>query len=82
MICIHSNPNYGDEFIQGYGPVTSEDINFLDVTNEGIFLEVMPANNRTKIMDRIVKEGTELIAKNDPLIPDFELVCQTLKKRS
>lgn len=78
----YGNPTYGDDLIKGYKPVTSEDINFVDVTNEGLFLDVMPANNRTKIMDRIVKEGSELIAKNDPMIPDFDLVCQTLKKRS
>lgn len=82
MNYIHSNPTYGGDLIQGYNPVTSGDINFLDVTNEGLFLDVMPANNRMKIMDRIVKEGSELIAKNDPIVPDFEMVCQNLKMRS
>lgn len=82
MNCIHSDPTHGGDLIQGFNPVRSEDINLLDITNEGLFLDIMPANNRTKIMDRIVEEGTQLITKYDPITPDFEMVCANLKMRS
>lgn len=59
----------------------SNEINFLDVTNDGLYVGRSPNGENEMFMDYVVARGTKLIQENDiPPTPEFQLVCLLLNE--
>lgn len=73
----HRNP------IQGHKPVRPHEINFLDVTNGGLFLGQWPNGINENFTDYIVAKAIQLMRENEksPSMTAFERVCQKLKNQ-
>lgn len=76
----YGDPAFDGDPIDGYIPVKPNEINFLDVTPDGLVLGRSPNGENIIFMDRIVSEAKTLIAENDnaPPTPEFDLICYNL----
>lgn len=79
---IYRDPAYNGIPVQRYNPVTSNEISFLDVTEDSLVFGRSPNGFSKEFMDYIVAKTKILIAINEkfPPTPEFELVCDKINE--
>lgn len=56
-----SEPTYNDDLIVGHHPVQNNQINFLDITNDGLTLGVNPRQSAMEFWTRLEKQAQRLM---------------------
>lgn len=66
MICVLNcrKPTYKGDPIDGFNPVHQNEVNFLNITNEGLFLGISPNDKRMDFYDYFVAEVKRLVEVN------------------
>lgn len=58
---LNSKPAVEGNPIKGFKPVSANEINFLNITNEGLIMGKSPYNERIQFIDYVIKEAKRLI---------------------
>lgn len=82
MFLTYRDPAHDGDPIDGLVPVKANELNFVDVTPNGLALGRSPNGEKIVFMDRIVTESERLIKENEKAFPtpEFDLVCAKINK--
>lgn len=67
--------------MDGFIPVKPDEINFLDVTNDGLVVGRSPNGESEQFVDYVVEKATKLLKEHEePPTPEFDVVCSILNQ--
>lgn len=64
LFLIRRNPTINGDPIEEFRPVQVDELNFVDVTIDGLIAGVSPNGNHTQFLDYVVKEAKRLVEEN------------------
>lgn len=76
-------PSIDGDPIDGFKPILPNEVNFLDVTNGGLFLGKSPNDLIAAFLDRVLAKASKLIAENNriPQMTEFEYACDKIRQK-
>lgn len=80
LFYLHRDPGAGGDLIQGYRPVKLSEVNFLDVSRDGLSVGRWPNGYSSVFLDFVIPDVIQLISENEsePPTPEFDIVCHKL----
>lgn len=60
MTLFFREPTHENDLIDGFQPVNDKEINFLDITNDGLKVGVNPRQSAMELWSQLVKQAVQL----------------------